>query len=105
MYRLLPIAILLLGITPSYAADAPAANANPGQSFLHAFDADGSGNVSKDEYVKPHIQQLTQQLEQQFEYMDKNHDGQVDAAEADAFAQEMQRYQQQQQQQQPPQHQ
>jgi len=60
---------------------------NPGEAFLHTLDADGNGSVSRDEFVKPQIQQI----ERQFAYMDKNHDGKVDAEEADIFAKEMQK--------------
>ncbi len=58
---------------------------NPGQLFLQSFDGNKDGVVSKDEYVKPQVQQI----EKQFDYLDKNKDGKVDAGEADAFAAEM----------------
>ncbi len=83
MRYLIP-AIALIISTPVFAAQGPAAN--PSQVFLKTFDADNNGKVSKDEYVKPQVQQI----EKQFDYMDKNKDGNVDAGEAEAFAEEMQ---------------
>jgi len=59
---------------------------SPGAAFLRTLDADGNGSVSREEFVKPQIQQI----ERQFAYMDKNHDGKVDAEEAESFAKEMQ---------------
>jgi Ca2+-binding EF-hand superfamily protein len=69
---------------------------NPSQVFLQTFDADKDGRVSMDEYVKPQVQNI----QKQFDYMDKNKDGHVDADEADAYAKEMQERMQQMQQQQ-----
>lgn len=60
---------------------------NPGEAFLRTLDANGDGTVSREEFVQPQMQQI----ERQFDYMDKNHDSKVDIDEADAFAQEMQR--------------
>jgi hypothetical protein len=64
---------------------------DPSKMFLKTFDANNDGRVSKDEFVKPQIQQI----EKQFDYMDKNKDGVVDKQEAEAFAQEMQKKMQQ----------
>ncbi len=64
---------------------------NPSQMFLQTFDANNDSRVSKDEFVKPQVQQI----EKQFDYMDKNHDGVIDQSEADAFAKEMQQKMQQ----------
>jgi len=58
---------------------------DPSQVFLKTFDANNDGKVSRDEYVKPHVQRI----ESQFGHMDKNGDGQVDGGEAAAFAEEM----------------
>ena len=81
-------AIPTLAVTLIVAAPAFAQQQQPDQAamFLKTFDANGDGRVSKDEYLKPQIQQI----EKQFDYMDKNKDGVVDQAEAQAFAQEMQ---------------
>jgi Ca2+-binding EF-hand superfamily protein len=67
---------------------------DPSQVFLKTFDANNDGKVSRDEYVKPQVQQI----EKQFGYMDKNGDGSVDGGEAAAFAEEMRNRMQQQQQ-------
>lgn len=81
MRYLIP-AIALLMAAPVFAQGTPA---DPSQVFLKTFDADQDGKVSRDEYVKPQVQQI----EKQFDYMDKNKDGSVDAGEAAAFAEEM----------------
>lgn len=80
--------IMILGPTLGFAQDQ---QASPGQAFLRALDADGNGTVSHDEFIKPQLQQI----EKQFEYMDKDKNGQVDVAEADIFATEMQKHLQQ----------
>ena len=82
MKYLIP-ALALVMATPVF-AEMPQ-QGNPGQLFLQTFDANGDGRVSRDEFIKPQVQQF----EKQFQYMDKNGDGQVDAGEADAFASEM----------------
>jgi Ca2+-binding EF-hand superfamily protein len=82
MKYLIPALALLVAVPVS--AQSPE-QPNPGQLFLQTFDADKDGRVSKDEYVKPQVQQI----EKQFDYLDKNKDGQVDAGEAEAFAAEM----------------
>lgn len=76
-------ALALFVAAPLFAASEP--QPEPGQLFLQSFDANKDDMVSKDEYVKPQVQQI----EKQFEYLDKNKDGKVDAGEADAFASEM----------------
>ncbi len=80
--RYLISAIALIMAVPVFAEGK---SANPSQVFLKTFDADNNGKVSRDEYVKPQAQQI----EKQFDYMDKNKDGNVDAGEAEAFAEEM----------------
>ena len=65
----------------------------PSQVFLKTFDANNDGKVSRDEYVQPQVQQIGSQ----FDYMDKNGDGSVDAGEAAAFAEEMRQRMQQRQ--------
>jgi Ca2+-binding EF-hand superfamily protein len=90
MKYLIPAALLLAA--PVLAQ--PPQSTDPGQAFLQTFDADRNGSVSKEEYIAPHVQQF----EKQFDYMDKNKDGAVDKAEADAFAEEMQQRIQQMQQ-------
>jgi Ca2+-binding EF-hand superfamily protein len=65
---------------------------DPSQVFLKTFDANNDGKVSRDEYVKPQVQQI----DKQFSYMDKNGDGSVDGGEAAAFAEEMRQRMQQQ---------
>jgi Ca2+-binding EF-hand superfamily protein len=84
MKSLIPAALLVLAAPMGFAQTS---QANPGEAFLHALDANGDGNVSRDEFVKPQMQNI----ERQFDYMDKNHDGKVDAGEADIFAKEMQK--------------
>ena len=71
---------------------------DPAAMFLKTFDANGDGKVSKNEFVQPQVQQI----EKQFDYMDKNKDGAVDAAEAKAFGEEMQKRMEQMQRMQPP---
>lgn len=82
-YTIPALALTLIASTPGFAQQQ-----RPGQAdmFLQTFDANGDGRVSKDEYMKPQIQQI----EKQFDYMDKNKDGFVDNEEAKAFAEEMQ---------------
>ncbi len=80
--RYLISAIALIMAAPVFAEGKPA---NPSQVFLKTFDADNNDQVSRDEYVKPQVQQI----EKQFDYMDRNKDGNVDAGEAEAFAEEM----------------
>jgi len=85
--------VATLALSMSLAAPAFAQQPeNQSERFLKTFDANQDGQVSKDEYIKPHIQQL----QGQFDYMDKNKDGGIDKAEADAFAQELQQRMQQQ---------
>lgn len=50
--------------------------------FFKQFDSNQDGRVSKAEFMKP--------TEAQFDQMDKNGDGELDAAEVAAFNQEMQ---------------
>ncbi|MCP5142549.1 MAG: EF-hand domain-containing protein [Gammaproteobacteria bacterium] len=52
-----------------------------GAMFLKQFDADGDGKVTRDEFIKP--------SEAQFEHMDSNGDGAVDAAELETIKNEM----------------
>lgn len=82
--KLLPLAAIALLASPALAQQT---QGNPSQMFLQTFDANKDGRVSRDEFVKPQVQQI----EKQFQYMDKNGDGSVDAKEADAFAKEMQK--------------
>ena len=64
---------------------------DPAAMFLKTFDANGDGKVSKNEFVQPQVQQI----EKQFDYMDKDNDGSVSGSEASAFASEMQQRMQQ----------
>lgn len=82
MKYLIPALALFAALPVS--AQAPA-QPDPSKLFLQTFDADKDGKVSKDEYVKPQVQQI----EKQFDYLDKNKDGYVDAEEAETFAAEM----------------
>lgn len=50
--------------------------------FFKQFDTNQDGRVSKSEFMQP--------TEAQFDQMDKNRDGELDAAEVKAFNQEMQ---------------
>ena len=68
---------------------------SPSVAFLQTFDANKDGSVAKDEFVKPQVQNI----EKQFDYMDKNRDGKIDAQEADAYANEMRQRMQQMEQQ------
>ncbi|KOR32758.1 hypothetical protein TI05_05290 [Achromatium sp. WMS3] len=83
------LAIILMLPTYTLAAGMPS---NPGQQFLKALDADGNGSVSQKEFIKPQLQRIKAQLQKRFQYMDKNRDNRVTAAEADAFAKEMQQH-------------
>ncbi len=87
MKYLISVAALALSVS----AYAQSQQMSPGQAFLQTFDADRNGQVSRDEFVKPQVQNI----EKQFDYMDKNRDGAVDPGEADAFASEMQKKMQQ----------
>ncbi len=82
-YTIPTLALTLIVAVPVFAQQQMP---DQGEIFLKTFDANGDGRVSKDEYVKPQIQQI----EKQFDYLDKNKDGIVDADEAKAFAKEMQ---------------
>ena len=83
-YTIRTLALTLIVAAPVFAQkEMP----DQGQVFLKTFDANGDGRVSKEEYMKPQVQQI----EKQFDYLDKNKDGIVDTAEADAFAKEMQK--------------
>jgi Ca2+-binding EF-hand superfamily protein len=88
--KLLIPALTLVMATPVFAADQPKAS----EVFLQRFDADNNGEVSRDEFVKPHLQSINQQ----FDEMDMNRDGKVDSGEADAFAEMMRQRMQQMQQ-------
>jgi len=82
---------LLLAIAAPLAVQAEyAQGGSPSQMFLQQFDANKDGKVTFDEFRKPQLEQFQQGIQQQFQYMDKNNDGKVDGAEADAFAEEMQ---------------
>ena len=100
-YKIPTLAFTLVLAAPVFAQQMPsqAGQKMPSQEqmFFKTFDANGDGRVSKDEYMKPQVQQI----EKQFNYMDKNQDGVVDAAEAKAFAQEMQQRMEQMQKMQP----
>ncbi len=78
--------LIISALAVLLAAPALAQNQDPAQVFLKTFDANNDGKVSRDEYVQPQMQNI----KKQFDYMDKNKDGQVDSGEASAFAQEMQ---------------
>lgn len=82
MKRLILLAIIT--VSTSYIS-ADTQQGNPSAAFMRALDADGNGNVSKDEFTQPQLQQITKH----FDYMDKNHDNQIDVSEADIFAKEM----------------
>ncbi|MCP5305471.1 MAG: EF-hand domain-containing protein [Chromatiaceae bacterium] len=56
---------------------------NLDELFMKQFDANQDGKVSKDEFLKPTVEQ--------FDHMDSNHDGALDAAEVKAFNDEMQK--------------
>jgi len=86
MKYLIPMLALLVA-APTLAQDE---RLSPSEIFLKTFDANNDDKVSRDEYVKPQAQQI----EKQFEYMDKNGDGLVDAGEAEAFAEEMRQHMQ-----------
>ena len=86
-YLISALALVLAG--PVFAQDKP--QMDPSQVFLKTFDANNDGKVSRDEFVKPQVQQI----EKQFSYMDKNGDGQVDSGEMAAYAAEMRKRMQQ----------
>ena len=80
----LPLLVAILLMTTNAM---PQGMPDMGAMFLRQFDANNDGKVTRDEFIKP--------SEAQFERMDSNHDGAVDAAELDAMkAQMMQRMQQ-----------
>lgn len=82
--------VLALCIAPAFAQQPPQMP-NLEEMFFKQFDADGNGSVSKEEFMKP--------TEAQFDHMDKNSDGNLDAAEVQAFNAEMKQRMQQLQQQ------
>jgi Ca2+-binding EF-hand superfamily protein len=88
MRYLIP-AIALVLVAPLAAADPQ--SKNPGEAFLHTFDANHDGKVSRDEFIKPQVMQV----QKFFDYLDKDHDGAIDSSEADTYAQEMQQRMQQ----------
>jgi len=93
-YKIPTLAFTLILAAPAFAQQPPSQE----EMFFKNFDTNGDGRVSKDEYMKPQVEQI----EKQFDYMDKNKDGSVDAAEAKAFGQEMQKRMEQMQRMQPP---
>lgn len=97
MKRLALVTILTLGSSLVFAADAPPQDNSPGAKFIHQFDANGDGVVSKDEFIKPQLQQLSNL----FDHIDTNHDGKIDINEANAFIQEYSKHMQQMRQAQP----
>jgi Ca2+-binding EF-hand superfamily protein len=82
-YTIPTLALTLIVAAPVFAKQQMP---DQGEMFMKTFDANGDGRVSKDEYMKPQIQHI----EKQFDYLDKNKDGVVNADEAEAFAKEMQ---------------
>lgn len=89
MKRWILLTIVSINFSLAFADDPP--QGSPGAAFMKALDANGDGNVSKDEFTQPQLQQIVKQ----FDYMDKNHDNQINVGEADAFAQEMHQHMQQ----------
>lgn len=89
---------MLLAATLAANAQTEAPNQpDPSEGFMRQFDTDKNGRVTLVEFKAPQVSAI----EQQFNYMDKNADGNVDRAEVDAFGQEMrQRMEQMQKQQQ-----
>jgi hypothetical protein len=90
MKQLIP-ALAMLAASAALAESQPA----PSAMFLQRFDANGDRVVSREEFTQPHLQSVNRQ----FDAMDTNRDGQVDAGEADAFAENMRQHMQQQMQQ------
>lgn len=77
---------VLLAVSMPLAAQGPEGQGqDPSQVFMQQFDANKDDVVSMDEFKAPQIKSL----EQQFNFMDKNKDGNVDRAELDQFAQDM----------------
>ncbi|WP_078118132.1 EF-hand domain-containing protein [Thiosocius teredinicola] len=88
MKKALIVAALLSA--PAFAQQPPQMP-NLEEMFFKQFDADGNGEVSKQEFMKP--------TEAQFDHMDKNGDGNLDSSEVAAFNSEMKQRMQEMQQQ------
>lgn len=71
---------LILASTASHAQNTPTAEQLQ-QVFMQRMDSDQNGVVTQDEYLKPYITQ--------FEYLDRDRNGMINANEAKAFAQQM----------------
>jgi Ca2+-binding EF-hand superfamily protein len=91
MQRFIIFTVITMISLATIAESPPSSEGSPGSAFIKTLDADGNGSVSKDEFTQPQMQQIIKQ----FDYMDKNHDSQIDMPEADAFAQEMHKHMQQ----------
>lgn len=89
MKRWILLTIVSINFSLAFAEDPP--QGSPGAAFIKALDANADGNVSKDEFTQPQLQQIVKQ----FDYMDKNHDNQINVGEAESFAQEMHQHMQQ----------
>lgn len=78
---LLAAAIAAVVATPAAFAQMPHGMPNLGDMFLKQFDANHDGKVTRDEFIKP--------TEAQFDHMDTNGDGAVDASELETMQTEM----------------
>jgi len=78
---LLTAALIFAAAVPAY-AQVPK---DAGQGLVTHLDTDKNGTVSEAEFTAPQIERA----KAQFQAMDANHDGQVDADEAQTFAEEM----------------
>jgi len=82
-------ALLLAAVLPLPALAQPSSQTpDVADGFMKQFDTNKDGKVSVDEFKKPQIEAMERQIDKQFQYMDKDHNGGVDKAEVEAFANE-----------------
>jgi Ca2+-binding EF-hand superfamily protein len=81
MKKTLLTSIFLLIVASPLAAQQQG-NASAGQMFLQQFDTNKDGSVDLEEFLAPQ--------KAQFKHIDKDGDGKITEAEADAFVKEMQ---------------
>ncbi len=89
MKNLVP-ALLLAALLPLPAlAASEAQTPDVADGFMKQFDTNKDGKVSADEFKKPQLDAMEHQIDKQFQYMDKDHNGGVDKAEVETFANEL----------------